>query len=276
MLWNANNTFGFERIAWDRLLGAAVVTTVSRYMRHRMRSQGLDPIVVPNGLSADAFDPPDRSATAELRRRFRDRTLVTKMARFDPDKRWMAALESVAEMKQRGWRPLLVARGGQEGHAYEVFERARELGLRVVHRERRGPGLTGIAEALRDVDQADVVNLCSYVDPESRRVLFRSADAVLANSGHEPFGLVGLEAMAAGGIACTGCSGEEYAVSGQNALVLQTDDPREFPSLFQRLRTNPQEASALRRAGRATARNYAWTEVVGRVLLPRVELLLGA
>lgn len=276
ILWNANNTFGFDRIAWKRLVEVAVVTTVSRYMKHRMRSQGLDPIVIPNGLSADAFDPPDRAATAELRRRFRDRTLVTKMARFDPDKRWRTALETVAEMKQRGWRPLLVARGGQEAHGYEVLERARQLGLKVVHRERRGPGLAGIAEALRDVDHADVVNLRSHVDPESRRVLFRGADAVLANSVHEPFGLVGLEAMAAGGLACTGCSGEDYAVPGQNALVLQTEDPREFVSLYQRLRADPQAASALRRAGRATARRYAWTEVVGRVLLPRVELLLGA
>ena len=56
-------------------------------MRHRMRGIGIDPMVIPNGLSGDAFDPPDRSVVAELRRRFRDRTLLTKMARWDPDKR---------------------------------------------------------------------------------------------------------------------------------------------------------------------------------------------
>jgi hypothetical protein len=137
-----------------------------------------------------------------------------------------------------------------------------------VDRECHEPGVRGLLE----VDGADVVNLRSHVDPDGRRTLFRSASAVLANSGHEPFGLVGLETMAAGGIACTGCSGEDYAVPGQNALVLETQDPNEFLGLFRRLRSNPGEAAALRRAGRWTARRFAWPEVIQRVLLPRVEL----
>ena len=119
---------------------------------------------------------------------------------------------------------------------------------------------------------ADIVNVESHVDPEARRVLFRSSDAVMANSGHEPFGLVGLEAMAAGGITCTGCSGEDYAVPGQNALVLETGDPREFMSLYRRLRGREDEVRRLRRAGQSTARRYAWRNVAEGVLLPRVEL----
>ncbi|HXK25359.1 MAG TPA: glycosyltransferase, partial [Myxococcota bacterium] len=106
-------------------------------------------------------------------------------------------------------------------------------------------------------------------------VLFRGVDAVLANSRREPFGLVGLETMAAGGLACTGCTGEDYALPGQNALVLETEDPGEFVRLFQRLRGRPDEARAMRRAGVATARRFAWSEVVRRVLLPRVELAAG-
>jgi glycosyltransferase involved in cell wall biosynthesis len=272
ILWNANNTFGFERISWDRLREAALITTVSRYMNHCMRAVGVDPMVIPNGLAADAFDPPDRGVVVELRRWFRDRTLLTKMARWDPDKRWLSTLAIVAEMKRQGWRPLLVARGGSEPHGEEVLRRARGLGLRVVERSWGGAGARGLLEALREVGDADVVNLVSRVDPEARRALFRASDTVLANSGHEPFGLVGLETMAAGGIACTGCSGEEYAVSGQNALVLQTGEPREFVGLYRWLCAHPGEAQSLRRAGRSTARRYAWTEVLRRVLLPRVDL----
>jgi glycosyltransferase involved in cell wall biosynthesis len=95
---------------------------------------------------------------------------------------------------------------------------------------------------------------------------------VLANSRHEPFGLVGLETMAAGGLACTGCSGEDYAAPGQNALVLETADPREFIALFRRLRIRPADALSLRRAGRSTAQRYAWSDIVQRVMLPRVEI----
>jgi glycosyltransferase involved in cell wall biosynthesis len=130
----------------------------------------------------------------------------------------------------------------------------------------------GAAEALDQLNGADIVNLTSFVDPESRRLLFRAVDAVLANSAHEPFGLVGLETMAAGGLACTGCSGEDYAAPGQNALVLETEDPHEFMALFRGLRTHRARAQQLRRAGRSTARRYAWPEIVEGVLLPRVEL----
>jgi glycosyltransferase involved in cell wall biosynthesis len=272
MLWNANNTFGFERIRWNRLNEAAVVTTVSRYMKHQMRTECSNALVIPNGLAADAFDPPDKPAVQELRRRFRGRTLVAKMARWDPDKRWIEVVETVAEMKRRDWRPLLIARGGTEPHGEEVLARARARGLRVIDRTWTTPGVAGLLEAVRDIGDADVVNLRSHVDPESRRTLFRGSAAVLANSEHEPFGLVGLETMAAGGIACTGCSGEDYAVAGQNALVLETGDPREFMALFERLRSNPCEAKALRRSGRSTAQQYAWPAVTQRVLLPRIEL----
>ena len=95
LLWNANNTFGFERIDLARLAEAATVTTVSRYMKQRMRQLGVDPLVIPNGLPPEAFAPPDPLACAALRRRFRDRTLIAKMARWDPDKRWLAAVETL-------------------------------------------------------------------------------------------------------------------------------------------------------------------------------------
>ena len=137
----------------------------------------------------------------------------------------------------------------------------------------RTAGVAGVLEALRDVPRdVDVVNLLSHVDPYARRLLFRGSDAVLANSSHEPFGLVGLEAMAAGGLACTGCTGEEYALAGQNALVLETGEPDEFLGLFARLRDVPEQARAMRHAGRLTARRFSWREIIERVLLPRVAL----
>ncbi len=277
VLWNANNTFGFEGIDWQGLERSAVITTVSRYMKHQMAPLGVEALVVPNGLSAEAFQPLPRGACAALRRCFSDRTVVVKMARWDPDKRWIAAVETVAEMKSAGWRPLLIARGGAEPHGGEVLSAMAAHDLNRTDREWRGPGIGGLLEALRGIDQqVDVVNLRSHVDPSARRLLFRGCDAVLANSSHEPFGLVGLEAMAARGLACTGCTGEDYALPGQNALVLETSEPKEFLGLYARLRAAPGEARAIRYAGELTARRFSWTDVVQRVLLPRVALASGA
>jgi glycosyltransferase involved in cell wall biosynthesis len=130
--------------------------------------------------------------------------------------------------------------------------------------------MLSMLESLRDVD---VLSLRSPLDPDSRRMLFYASDAVLANSRHEPFGLVGLETMAVGGIACTGCSGEDYAVPGRNALVLETSDPREFLGLFAELRADPALERAIRQAGRTTARQYTWRQIMQRHLLPRLRLL---
>jgi hypothetical protein len=105
-------------------------------------------------------------------------------------------------------------------------------------------------------------------------VLFHSVAAVLANSQHEPFGLVGLETMAAGGVACIGYTGEDYAVPGHNALALETNDPQEFLDLFGTLRLNPIMERALRRAGRVTAQHYTWSQIMHRILLPRLHLMV--
>jgi glycosyltransferase involved in cell wall biosynthesis len=272
ILWNANNLFGFERVPWEALRGAARITTVSRYMKQRMREWGVEALVVANGLPPDAFDEPDRVLVQGLRRQLRDRTLLTKIARWDPDKRWLGTIAIVAEMKAAGWRPLLVARGGAEEHGHEVLRAAAERGLRVVDRFVERPGEEALLEALAHTEDVDVVNLISFVDPLARRFLLRGADVVLANSEHEPFGLVGLETMAVGGVACTGCSGEDYVIPGHNALVQETDDPRELLELFRILRSRPSVEQRMRRDARSSARHYEWPRVVERVLLPRARL----
>jgi glycosyltransferase involved in cell wall biosynthesis len=272
IFWNANNTFSFDRIDWHRLAEAAVITTVSRYMKHRMWHLGVNALVIPNGLSADAFLPPAPHAVAEVQARLQDRTVITKVARWDPDKRWLLAIDTIGAMKHLGWHPLLIARGGMEPHGAEVMRAAAAIGLRVVERafSRHPRALVQALDGLRGVD---MLSCCAPLDGESCRVLFQSAAAVLANSGHEPFGLVGLEAMAAGGVVCTGCSGEDYAIPGENALVLETNDPWEFIGLFAALRAHPAQERALRQAGQQTARQYAWPQILQRLLLPRVQLL---
>ncbi len=270
LLWNANNTFGFDRIDWRQLNAAARIVTVSRYMKHRMSAFGVDAVVIPNGLGPESFLEPDAGAVLALRQRFRERVLLTKVARWDPDKRWLLAIDIVSSLKRRGMRPILVARGGIEAHEAEVISRARAAGLSVIERSSAEPGARGLLDALGATDTADVVLLRSHLDPAARGALFRGADAVLANSGHEPFGLVGLEAMAVGGLACTGASGEDYAIDGENALVLQGNDPAEFGALFARLRRTPRFDEELRSAGAVTARSFAWPRVVERTLLPRI------
>jgi hypothetical protein len=272
LFWNANNVFGFDRVDFRRLGSIALVTTVSRYMKQLMQSEGVEAVVLPNGLSPDAYLAPDRTAVNQLRKMFAGRIAITKMARWDPDKNWLGSIEIIAHMKQLGLRPLLIARGGLERHGVEVLGAMHRAGLRVAERDHAESGLRGLVQALSDTASVDVLHVTRHVDRDSRRALFRASDVVLANSAMEPFGLVGLEAMAVGGIGCTGLTGEDYVMPGRNALVLQTSDPSEFVKLYMPLRADPEYEAAMRRAGRATARQYAWPEVIRTALAPRLGL----
>jgi glycosyltransferase involved in cell wall biosynthesis len=275
ILWNANNTFGFERVPWQVLRRAATLTTVSRYMRQRMWPLGVDPVVIPNGLEPEAYLQPSAARVQKLRRLLAGRMLLAKVARWDPDKRWLSAVDAVGELRRRGARPLLVARGGAEAHGAEVITRARMQGLRVTEGALREEGEGVLLELLADASETDVLVVRSHLAPEPRRLLFCAAHAVLVNSGHEPFGLVGLETMAVGGLACTGGTGEDYAQHGRNGLVLQSDDPAELLRLLARLRDEPGWGAEIRRNARRTARDYSWSEVIRRNLRSRLALRLA-
>src|SRR5207237_4814498 len=96
LVWNANNTMGFDRINWPRLNVAATITTVSRYMKHIMWNYGVDPLVIPNGIPTRWMDAPQDEAAAQVRRGMGEGTVLVKVARWDPDKRWKVAIETVA------------------------------------------------------------------------------------------------------------------------------------------------------------------------------------
>jgi glycosyltransferase involved in cell wall biosynthesis len=205
----------------------------------------------------------------------RDRTVLSKVARWDPDKHWLLAIDIVKALRWQGWRPLLLARGGVEAYGAEVLQAAKQAGLHVAERHISQLGPQGLLQMLDSVHEIDVVSVRSPIDAANRRILLRESAAVLANSGHEPFGLVGLETMAVGGVACTGATGEDYVLAGQNALVLETTNPQEFVSLFGELRATPARERALRQTGRVTARRFAWPQIIQSILLPRIHLLGG-
>jgi glycosyltransferase involved in cell wall biosynthesis len=272
LLWNANNTMGFDRINWPRVNLATTITTVSRYMKHLLWSYGVDPLVIPNGIPRRLLGPVDDEAATTIRRSLGEGPTLLKVARWDPDKRWLLAIDTVAQLKATAPRARLIARGGVEEHGSEVLGHARELGLHVQDVALRDPDAASLAYAFSQADGADVLNVTTPLSPDSLRVLYRAADGVLANSGREPFGLVGLEAMAAGGMAFTGNTGEEYARHMENAVVLDTADPAEAAWYVSYLGDRPREQQRLRSGARQTARRFAW-ECVLEQLLARAQVL---
>lgn len=267
IFWNANHRIGIHQVDFARLGYVATLTTVSRFMRQLLHQYGINPVVIPNGIDAQWFEDIPREAVDRLRRLY-SRPLLVKVGRFDPDKRWIMAIEAVAALKRQGMAPTLIMRGGVEPHGAEVFGRARALGLRVADVVMEGtPSRDDVLAFLeRERVDADLIHLRLFVPRDLLSVLYRAADAVLVNSGFEPFGLVGLEVMASGGLAITGGTGEDYARSFVNGLVVNNDDPYLLAALVRFAIDRKGLRAAVAKEGMRTARSYQWDRVIDELL----------
>jgi glycosyltransferase involved in cell wall biosynthesis len=178
----------------------------------------------------------------------------------------------MAELRAEGLPARILMRGGIEPYGAEVMGRARQHGLSVCDWFELVGDAGGVVRALSESRGAAVVNLCRFLPDAVIPEIDLAATAVLANSGHEPFGLVGLEAMAAGGVALVGATGEEYARPYGNAIVIETDDGAEVAAALRGLVDRPDLARRLRREARHDARDFTWpTVIVG--LLERLRYM---
>ncbi|HEX6553016.1 MAG TPA: glycosyltransferase family 4 protein [Ktedonobacteraceae bacterium] len=276
IMWNLNSLMSLYRINWGRLNFVSTICTVSKYMKHKMWDYGVNPLVIPNGIPKRLLTPVDPTDVERLREVVRlgdpRRLFLFKIGRFDPDKRWIMAVEAVARLKHSGHPVTLFVRGGIEPHGAEVLRHAYQLGLSIRDIVARRPNLKQCIDAVAKAGPADIYNLRFFLPEEFVRTTYAAADATLANSGHEPFGLVGLEVMASQGIAVTGSTGEDYAVSFENTIVTETDDPDEIVGYLLYLRRHPEEQERIRTAGRQTAEQFLWDQVIEN-LVGKLEFL---
>ena len=276
VLWNLNSLMSLHRINWGRLSFVATLCTVSKYMKHRMWAYGINPLVIPNGIPTRHLTPVDAKDVKRLREIGQQgdpsRLFLFKIGRFDPDKRWIMAVEAVARLKHSGHPVTLFVRGGIEPHGADVLRHAYNIGLTIRDVVAQRPSMKQCMDAIKKAGPADIYNLRFFLPEEFVRTTYAAADATLANSGHEPFGLVALEVMAAEGIAVTGSTGEDYAISFENAIVTETDDPDEIVGYLLYLRRHAEEQERIRCAGRRTAEQFLWDQVIEN-LVGKLEFL---
>jgi glycosyltransferase involved in cell wall biosynthesis len=272
LAWTANNRFGFDRIDFGRLAGAAHIVTISRAMKHLMWGYGVNPHVVPNGLPDEVFVPVDPITQRVWNETLADTVSFAKVGRWDPDKRWHMAVAAIAELGARGERAVLLARGwngspSAHSHRDELRRHAADLGLSWTTCEAGGESPAGLARSLRGLlpERAGVVELTFPISGPTLQAFYAGTDVVLANSGFEPFGLVGLEAMAGGALVMAGSTGEDYVEPFVNGFALDTDDPAEIVKMLDWTRRSPGRAQQLREAGIATSHRYHWASVVERL-----------
>ncbi|MHB8508171.1 MAG: glycosyltransferase family 4 protein [Candidatus Dormibacteria bacterium] len=114
----------------------------------------------------------------------------------------------------------------------------------------------------------DIV-MAGYVSAEDLPRYHASADIFCApNTGKESFGIVLLEAMAAGlPVVATDIPGFNQVITpGHQGILVRKDDPLSLASALHLLASDPALRARLAAAGRASATGYAWERVVDQVV----------
>jgi glycogen(starch) synthase len=207
---------------------------------------GVEPAVIPNGVDAAAW---------QVARRPDPEPLLVFAGRLEWEKGTFDLIDAMPRLRRRipGLRLVLAGRGGQE-EALRARARAKRLGRAV-----------GFAGHLAPAELAD---------------LFARAHAVVVPSRYEPFGIVALEAAAAGAPLVLADVGglSEIAQHGAAAALFPPGDVARLAEAVKETLMQPD--SAMARAAAATASlplRFAWDGIAAATIgvYERVTQRLG-
>jgi len=155
-----------------------------------------------------------------------------------------------------------------------VLERQPDARLVVVGRGRPLEGYRRFA-ARQGWGSNDVV-FAGYVSSDDLPRYYQSCDVFCApNTGQESFGIVLLEAMAAGApIVASDIPGYRDVLSnGLQGLLVEPRNPGAIADAVCRLLGNPELRASMRRSGQVKAQAYDWPQVAAQVLDYYYEVL---
>jgi glycosyltransferase involved in cell wall biosynthesis len=235
--WDWGKSFGFMLRARRLMDQADAIITLnpSEAALVRERHPGRRVLVEPHGIPTALFVRDCRAAAGEAFPGFRGREVLLVLGRIDPTKNQAWLIAQAAELARRHPKALLVLVGPFTDGEYAGALRAR------IARD----GLDGFVL---------MVGSLPFGDPRLVGLL-QEARAVIVPSVSETFGMVILEAWAAGTpVISSRTSGASALVEeGVNGLLFDLGSPATFHEAVDRVLAQPDLASRWGAAGRAKA-----------------------
>lgn len=229
------------------------VLVVSEHWRHILAADyGVDATVVRNGVDPDRFGPVAPAEVARLRQRLGEspgageQFVVLTVGGIEPRKGTVTLFEAMAGLRRLlpdGPTPVLAIVGG---HSFQDYRPYRDAALA------RLPGL-GLEPG------RDVVLLGTLSDAELG-AWYEAADAFAFPSLKEGFGLVVLEALAAGlpVVASDIPVFAEYLTDGRDALLVAPGDADALAAALAKLATNTALRRRLAADGAGVVSRFTW------------------
>lgn len=249
-------------LEWGKLLGlwvgsrrvmndaAAIICVGQEECRCVQQAYPETPAVhLPNGVDTGRFAQGDGGRFRRAHGLPADAWVVLGVGRIDPQKNQMLAVELLQALRATEPRAHLVLVGHVTNEPYAERLRA----------------------ALREDGLAAAVTLIPGLDAHGQDLVdaYHAADVFLLPSVHEPFGIVILEAWAAGRPVVASRVGgvPSFVEDGSTGLLCPSGDAAAFLAALTRLRRDPGLAAALAAAGQRTVRErYSWEVITDRLL----------
>jgi len=186
--------------------------------------------VVPNGVRVTDFEEADAHRE--------DRPYLFALGRHVPQKGFDVLLRAMRLRADLGDERLLLLAGD-------------------------GPQRSALQRLAGELELADRVRFLGITDRPTTASLFKGADAFVLPSRHEPFGIVNLEAMAAGTpVVATDVGGVgDFVVDGRTGLLVGSEDPAGMADALGRLDQDDRLRTELVENGRRCARDHDWSAI---------------
>ena len=241
----------------DRLIANTVTEA-----RELVELYGADPVridVVPPGVDTDVFSPGDQAAARAASGIGQDDAVIVFAGRIQPLKGPEVLVKAVQDLVQadpnRRWRIVVV--GGESGTGRRSGHRLDELVARL-----------GVGEW---------VDFRPPVPATELAQLYRAADVVAVPSYNESFGLVALEAQAAGTpVVAAAVGGLTVAVAdGDSGVLVDGHDPQVWARSLAEVVLDPPLRARMAAAAPVHAARFSWEVTVDGLLESYERALRG-
>ena len=232
-----------NQLEWQVCFEAWRLIVCSSYMAGelaRFFDVPLDKVtLIPNGVDVTPFESCSAERMRELKTRYapHGEKLLFYIGRITPEKGVQVLLQALPSIREKYPNVRLLVAGRNSEQMQPLVD---ELGI------------------------GEAVELLGFIDSETRECLYRSVDAAVFPSLYEPFGIVALEAMAAGcNVIASDAGGlNEVVDHRRTGLTVRANDAQSIVWAVDQLFSDPVQAQAMRARGlQEVMRSYNWITI---------------
>ena len=255
-LKNPEQTKILRELPWDALIA------VSNFVKKRWLALGTNAKklkVIYNGVDVKKFKNAKPSqAITKLRQP--EEVIILFPAR-------VVSMSQPTISKQKNFALLIKALGILKNKGVHNFRLLAILNKPI---ESKNTG-SAYSELDRLIEESAVQNKIEFIDevlPDKMPEIVAAADIVCVPSTNETFGLIYIEAMAAGKVTIASDTGgpTEYIKSGENGFLVDPNNPNELAEILKRIITNAKLRKKIRPKAQLTASKFDYKKFIKEII----------